>query len=172
MRALAIALLLLSACGYSLSTRARDGEAYRVKVAPVREPAIDVDAGAEVQRAVNTAVARTSGFRLSESDDDYVLNVEILDLRAGLAPFADPGRRAAQYVARVTLRARIERGGRTVWTSTSISGEGRYLSTPGGVETLDGANRRSIARASTEAADRLLLAMRAALDDLRTEASR
>lgn len=143
-----------------MSARAPDGEMIAIAVAPIREPGLDLDAGADVTRAVRLAVARAAGFRLvEESDADRVLHVELLDVNSALAPFAEPSLRAAQYVVRLTLRGTLQdEHGR--WTSPAVVGEGRFLSTPGGVEQLDGANRRALERAAQQAAERLVGTLR------------
>lgn len=166
MRALPVAaLLVLSSCGYTLANRAADGSDHAISVPAIREPGIDVDAGASVLRAVRTAVARTPGLRLvQDGDETYELRVEVLSVDSNLAPFAEPALRAAQYLVRITLRGTVRDvvTGKVLATPV-VQGESRYLSTPGGVETIDGANRRTIERAAIEAADRLMLNVRATL---------
>lgn len=166
MRAALLLVLFGTGCGYSMATRAPSGRAYPIAVAPVREPALDVDAGSEVQRAVQTSVARSAGLALVEPNDDaYLLRVEVLDVTTNLAPFAEPNVRAGQYIVRLSLRVTIEHLGAPIWQSGVINGQGRFLSTPGAVERLDGDGRRTLQRAAIDAADRLVLAVRAALDD-------
>lgn len=80
-----------------------------------------------------------------------------------LLPFADPGTRAAQYRAVVSLRARlISRTGKILWTSEVITGEAAYLSPAGRIEVLDGMRRTALSRAADDAASRLVASMNAA----------
>ncbi|MEQ8278881.1 MAG: LPS assembly lipoprotein LptE [Deltaproteobacteria bacterium] len=151
-------LLLAAACGYTTSARRADGTVHTIFVEPIAEPGLDLDAGSDVARAVRLAIARTSGLALAdEATADHRLRVEILGVRSSLAPFAEPALRAAQYVVRITLRGVVhDATGVPAWQTPVVTGDSRFMSTPGGVEQLDGANRRTIEQASQEAAERLV----------------
>lgn len=154
----ALILLLVAGCGYTTSARRADGTVHTIYIAPISEPGIDLDAGADVARSVRLAVGRSSGLALAEAGDaDYTMTVEILGVDSSLAPFAEPTLRAAQYNVRISLRAVLEDvPGRLAYTTPIVVGESRYLSTPGGLEVLDGANRRMIEQAADQAASRLV----------------
>ncbi|MBK6690257.1 MAG: hypothetical protein IPG45_37675 [Deltaproteobacteria bacterium] len=155
------ALVGLIACGYTASSARPDGQVRRLHVAPIVDPALHLDTGALVEEAVRQAIAREAGVLLvAEPDAEEVLQVELLSGAAGLEAFAQPDRRAAQYRATVLVRGILKgRGGQVEWTSPVVSGDSAYLSTPGALESLDGAERRGLDRAAQQAAGRLVLAL-------------
>ena len=156
----AMALLaLVTACGYGSAAAP-----VAIRVAPVAEPGLDVDAAALVARAVRRAVARGPGTRIAATGAEEIsLEVELLDAGMNLAAFADPNLRAAEYRATVLLRGRLrDPSGAVVWSSPVIAGESAVLSPPGRVEVLDGARRRSLEWAAEDAADRLVVSVRLA----------
>jgi hypothetical protein len=153
-----IVALSAASCGYSFAPRA--GAARPIHVAPIAEPGIDVDAAAWVNVAVRHAVARSPSTRLVAREEAYAtLEVEMVNSAAALAPLADPGLRASQYHAVLVLRGKlVDKTGRVLWRSEA-TGDVPFLSTPGPIETLDGARRRALQRAAEEAADRLIGAL-------------
>lgn len=156
-----LALIGIVACGYTSSSARPDGQARRLYVAPIVDPAQHLDTGALVEEAVRVAIAREAGVVLVAAPDaEEVLEVELLSGGAGLEAFAQPDRRAAQYRATVLLRGILkDGGGRVAWTSPVVSGDSAYLSTPGALESLDGAERRGLDRAAHLAAERLIMAL-------------
>lgn len=155
------ALLGFVACGYTHTSARPDGELRRLHVAPIVDPALHLDTGALVEEAVRRAIARESGVLLvGATDADEILEVELLSGTASLEAFAQPDRRAAQYRATVLVRGVLKRSsGQVQWTSPPVSGDSAYLSTPGALESLDGAERRGLDRAAQQAAERLVLAL-------------
>lgn len=134
-------------------------------MAPLVESGTDVDAGAYVDAAVRSALARSSSARLVGADAaDASLEVTLVGTDSPLQPFADPGLRAAQYRALVSLRGRlISRTGDVLWTSDVITGESPYLSPAGRIEVLDGTRRTALSRAAEDAAARLIASMNASI---------
>jgi hypothetical protein len=129
------------------------------------ESGTDVDAGAYVDVAVRGALARSSSTRLVGDDAaDASLEITLVGTDSPLQPFADPGLRAAQYRALVSLRGRlISRTGTVLWSSEVITGEAPYLSPEGRIEVLDGMRRTALSRAAEDAASRLIASMNASL---------
>ncbi len=158
MTRVALILLLVAGCGYTTSARRADGTVHTLYVAPISEPGIDLDAGADVARAVRLAIGRASGLALEDAATaDYTVTVEIVAVDTSLAPFSEPSLRAAQYAVRISVRAVLEAvPGEIAWTTPVVVGTSQYLSTPGGVAALDGANRRTIEVAAEQAASRLV----------------
>lgn len=165
------ALISLMACGYTTSSARPDGQARRLHVAPIVEPALHLDTGALVEEAVRQAIAREAGVLLVAAPDaEEVLEVELLFGGAGLEAFAQPDRRAAQYRATVRVRGVLKGAdGRIEWTSPVFSGDSAYLSTPGALESLDGAERRGLDRAARQAAERLVGSLVSHLRSARSE---
>lgn len=158
--AIGVCLLVGGAgCGYSVGRGASGPRTLAVSM--TKEPGIDLDAAAMVDNATRRALTRSPSTRLvSQEGADQVLEVELLQVQAGLAPFAEPGLRAAQYQVSVRIKGRVvDSSGRALWSSATITGEAPFVSTPGSLEALDGARRRALARASDEAADRLVAAL-------------
>jgi hypothetical protein len=158
---IALFSLALIGCGYTVTSARPDGEAQRIYVAPIKEPGLHVDTGAMVDEAVRRAVANRAGLLLvREPSSDVTLEVELLTSGAALEAFAEPGLRAGQYRASVQVKGRlVGADGRVRWESPVVSGEAPFLSPPGAIEQLDGAERRSLAAAADTAADRLIAAM-------------
>jgi hypothetical protein len=131
----------------------------------LEESGLDVDVAAYLARAVREAVARSTSTSLVREDAAEVrLEVVLLGASSPLQPFADPNLRAAQYVATVSLRARlVDKRGQVVWTSEVINGEAPFLSPQGRIEVLDGVRRTALSRAADDAASRLIASMSAAL---------
>lgn len=154
-------LLAALGCGYTTRVVGPGGGDLLVHVPQVEAPGIDVDAAGLVDARLRRAVARAAGLALApEVDAQVVLHVEVLEVRAGLSPFAEPALRAAQYEATVRLRGRLaRRDGGPAWRSAPVTGRDAYLSTAGPIERLDGAGRRALARAAEDAAERLVAAM-------------
>lgn len=156
--AILLVLSLFSGCGYGLArARAPHGiESVHVEVRDER--GLDVDAAAQVSRAIRGAVARRPALALgSEGSAGGVLEVKLVDASTPLAPFADPAVRAAQYRAEVRLLATLADGeGKIVWRSSLIVAEAPYLSPPGPLEMLDGARRRALEVAADRAAEALI----------------
>lgn len=163
----------LTACGYTVaSVQTTTGEPYRLEVAPVIEPGIDVDAAAYVSSAVRTAVLRSQGLELGAAGSaNGRLTVEILDVQIGLGAFSEPNLRAARYQVSVVLRGRLADASGVSWTSAAVTGTAPFLSPPGRIEALDGAGRRAMERASDEAAQRLVAALMVRLSRIEREAS-
>lgn len=138
-----------------------------ISVPPVVENGIDVDAAAYLNSALREAVVRSVSFRLvGEDASEATLKVILLGTDAPLLPFADPGQRAAQYRAVVSLKGElISRTGKIIWTSPVITGESHYLSPAGRIEVLDGVRRTALARAAEDAASRLMASLQAVLLD-------
>lgn len=130
---------------------------WRIQVAPIREPGLAVDAGGVLEVAVRTALSR-GGFESVASDGDLVLRIDVVAMDAQLAPFAEPGLRAAQYRVNVRLVGQAS-GGSSVWTSPLISAEAPIFGPPGRLEALDGAHRRALERAAESAAEQLVVAL-------------
>ena len=132
-----------------------------MSVAPVLESGTDIDAGALVSAAVRRAVARAPATDLVDPDfAQSRLEVELIGASARLAPLAEPGRRAAQYLAVVRLRGRlVDLDGDVLWASPVVAGEAPFLSAAGRIEALDGARRRALKQAAEQAADRLIAGM-------------
>jgi hypothetical protein len=153
----ALALALVTSCGYSLGAR----KPQLISVAPVAEQGIDVDAAAYVNTALREAVARSLSARLVEEEaSEASLLVTLVGTDAPLLPFADPGARAAQYRAVVSLKGQlISRTGKVLWTSEVINGESNYLNPGGAIEVLDGMRRTALARAAEDAAARLVASL-------------
>lgn len=154
------ALLGGSSCGYTHRITTPDGRDLPIFVPLVRDPGLDVDAAGLVDGHLRREVARTAGLRLSsDSQSNLRLEVEVVDVRTALAPFAEPGLRAAQYRAVVIVKGRLvdsERGLR--WSGTA-TGEAPYLSTGGPIEALDGAGRRALGEAAELATRQLVDAL-------------
>lgn len=159
-RAPACALaLLLTACGYTTRVTAPDGGDVVVRVPPVKHPGLDPYAPGVVDRALRRAVARAAGLRFADGAD-AAFHVEVVDVRVGLTPFAEPALRAAQYQAVVVLKGTLQGPtGRRTWGSPAVTGTAPYLSTAGRLEALDGAGRRAVAEAAETAARRLVGAL-------------
>jgi hypothetical protein len=136
-----------------------------ISVGPIAEGGIDVDAAVYVDAAVRGAIARSTAAQLvGESRSEARLEVTLVGTDSPLQPFADPGLRAAQYRALVSLTARlISKSGKVLWTSEVITGEAPYLSPDGRIEVLDGMRRTALSRAAEDAAARLVAGMNAAL---------
>lgn len=168
---LLLALVGLWSCGYTATSARPDGQARRLHVAPIVEPALHLDTGALVEEAVRQAIAREAGVLLvAAADAEEVLEVELLSGGAGLEAFAQPDRRAAQYRATVVLRGVLKTAnGQVEWTSPVFSGDSAYLSTPGALESLDGAERRGLDRAARQAAERLVGSLVSHLRSARSE---
>jgi hypothetical protein len=149
----------LPSCGYSIAPGA--GAARAINVSPIAEQGIDIDAASLVAVAVRHAVARGPSTRLaSDQDANETLQVELLNSASSLAVLADPALRAAQNRAMVTVRGRLlDKKGHVIWESAIITCDSPFLSTPGPIETLDGARRRALQRAAEDAADRLVASM-------------
>jgi lipopolysaccharide assembly LptE-like protein len=147
--------IALAGCGYSAVPAAG---ARSIAIGRLSEPGIDVDAAALVNAAVRHAIASSPSTRLvSRGAADATLDIELLNSASALAPLADPNVRAAQYRAVVLVRGRLlDKRGVLIWESPVIQGDSPFLSTPGPVETLDGARRRALARAADIAAERLV----------------
>ena len=154
--ALTALALLGASCGYTSRVTGPDGGDVAVVVPPVAHPGLDPYAPGIVDRALRRAVARAAGLRLSDAAP-RALRVTVADVRIGLTPFAEPGLRAAQYEAEITLTGALE-GGRP-WRSPVVRGAAPFLSTGGRLEALDGAGRRALGEAADEAARRLVGAL-------------
>lgn len=156
-----VILLTVAGCGYTLGAAPTPGGVRHIRVAPVEEPGIDIDAAAVVSNAVRRAVARSPSTKLASGDGaEAALYVTMLDAKEGLAPYANPGARAAQYKLRVRVKARLmSSAGEMLWSSGIIEGEAAFLSPTGGLESVDGARRRAMVSAAEDAADRLIDAM-------------
>lgn len=153
-------LSALAGCGYSTRVVGPHGDDLTVFVPLVEAPGIDVDAPGFVDASVRREVARAAGLSLAgEAGAQAVFRVEVLEVRTGLAPFAEPALRAAQYQATIRLRGRLERPGAKGWRSGVVTGAASYLSTAGPIERLDGAGRRALARAAEDAAEQLVAAL-------------
>lgn len=161
MSRLALALTLLIGCGYTTSSAHPTGAPRRIYVAPIREAGVHVDTGALAEEAVRRAVADEAGLLLvSALDAEWTLELELVSGAAGLEAFAQPDRRAAQYRSTVQLRGVLrDPRGEVRWRSPTVVGAAAYLSTPGALESLDGAERRGLDRAAQQAAERLVLAL-------------
>jgi hypothetical protein len=154
----AATLAISASCGYSVGAVRTPGNVRRISVAPVQEDGIDIDAAALVAREVRRKIANGMSTTLSDEENaQAVLAVTLLDSDAKLAPLADPGLRAAQYVAVVRIRGTLtSTAGKALWKSGVISAEAPYLSVPDDLEALDGARRRALAQAAESAAARLV----------------
>jgi hypothetical protein len=159
-------LALLAACGYSSRVATRDGRDVALFVPLVSGAGIDVDVAALVDAELRRAVARSAGMVLAGEGAPLKLEVAVVDARTELAPFAEPGLRAAQYDAVVVLSGRvIGAGGEVKFEVGPVQGEAPYLSTGGRLEALDGAGRRALGQAGGRAAERLVGVVRLKLFD-------
>lgn len=151
----ALAALLGTACGYTVGA-AKSARSFRV--APLREPGLDTDAGALVLRSVRQTLARGPSTRLASGSEAVPeLTVELISSDASLAPFSDPGLRAAQYLAVVRIRGTLTSStGRQMWRSGVVSAEEPYFTVADDLEALDGARRSALSRAATRAAEDLV----------------
>ncbi len=151
-------LIYLVNCGYSSRAVGPDGRDLAVFVPLVTDPGLDVDAAGLMDTELRRAVARTAGWRLSTRDDaPATLKAELVDVRTGLAAFADPAQRAGQYVVTVRLKGHLSRRHRQPAVRTkTVTGEAGFLSTGGRLEALDGAGRRALAQATRRAAEKLV----------------
>lgn len=148
---------VLAACGYTVGAVRPAHGPRALKVAAIEERGIDVDAAAQVARAVRRRVAMGPSTRLEEHEPEAVLSVRLLDARHALSSLSDPRLRAAEYVAQIRLQGTVSSTvGRPLWRSPVVVGEAHFMSMPGGVESLDGARRRALAQAAEQAADRLI----------------
>jgi hypothetical protein len=128
-------------------------------VVEVRETGIDVDAAGYVTTSVRRAVARGQGLELAGAKPHGELAVEIVDIQIGLGAFAEPGLRAARYQVAISLRGKLKDASGFEWTSAPVTGYAPFFSTPDPIESLDGAGRRALERASDEAAERLIASL-------------
>lgn len=153
-----VLLACLASCGYSSRAVGTDGGDLAVFVPLVTDPGLDVDAAGLMDTELRRAVARTSGWRLSSRDDaPATLKAELVNVRTGLAAFADPAQRAGQYVVTVRLKGRLSlRDAQPSTRTKTATGEAGFLSTGGRLEALDGAGRRALAQATRDAAEKLV----------------
>ena len=151
--------LLVVGCGYQSTVARGDGPPRTLRIPPIRETAVDLDAGAMVQRSLLLAAGRVPGLVLVSADAPApALEAELVAVRSGLSPFAEPNLRAAHYRVVVELQGRlVGLDGRVLFTSAVVHGEAPFYSTPGRIEVLDGAARRALERASEQAAERLVM---------------
>lgn len=148
---------LVAACGYTVGAVRPANGPRALRVEAIEERGIDVDAAAQVARAVRRRVAMGPSTRLEEDAPEAVLSIRLLDARHALSPMSDPRLRAAEYVAQVRLLGTLSSTvGRSLWRSPVVVGEAHFMSMPGSMESLDGARRRALAQAAEQAADRLL----------------
>ena len=133
----------------------------KLAVPPVTEDGVDIDAAALLGGAIRRAVTRhPSADLVSVPKADARLQITLLDVSGSLAPMADPGLRAAQYRARVTMKAvLIHRDGRTLWRTSRIIGQADYLSVPDDIEALEGRHKTALKEASDSAAEQLMTAL-------------
>lgn len=155
------ALLGLAGCGYSFGVPKAPGGVRRLGVAPITEPGIDLDAAAVVSVAVRRSVARGPSVALaSTAKAEAILRVVLLGATSSLEPFSSRSVRATQYRALIRIRATLEKpDGVVLWRSPVLEGRAPYLSVADAAETLDGAQRRAMAHAAADAADKLMTAM-------------
>jgi outer membrane lipopolysaccharide assembly protein LptE/RlpB len=156
--------LALGGCGYRLGARPLVGGVRALSVPAVRGEGIDLDAEAELARALRRAVARGPSTRLVPAGAaDARLAVRLISADAGLAPLSDGAARASDYELRVRVSATLIRGvEEVIWRSGPVEGRAPYFSVPDAAEALDGARRRALARACEAAAEQLLGALAAA----------
>lgn len=148
---------LLVACGYTVGAVRPAHGPRAIRVAPIEERGIDVDAAAQVARAVRRRIAMGPSTSLEEDRPEAILKVRLLEAKDALSPMSDPRLRAAEYVAQIRLQGTLSSTvGRTLWRSPVLVGEAHFMSMPGSIEALDGARRRALAQAADQAADRLL----------------
>ncbi|MBK8012391.1 MAG: hypothetical protein IPK13_13660 [Deltaproteobacteria bacterium] len=153
----AVLLATAASCGYGFG-RAGPAAGRSLEIRPPRIQAVtpDVDVVGEINWAIGRALARSPRVALTETATTS-FEIELVRTGQGLRPLAEPGLRAADYLAFVVLRGRLlDEAGRTVWRSPPVRGEARFLSRPGRVEALDGAGRTAMARAIERAVSRLV----------------
>jgi outer membrane lipopolysaccharide assembly protein LptE/RlpB len=161
MRLSYIALFFMSACGYSIGFGHFPGKVRSVAVGMVAEDGVDIDAAGLLGSVVRRAVATHPGASLvADEEAEARLKIKLVNVSGGLAPMSDPGSRAAQYRARITITAQlIHRNGTTLWKSNQIIGQADYLSVPDDIEALDGRRRTALKEAAVSAGDQLMTAL-------------
>ena len=160
-----LALLVSSAgCGYVPFVPGSSFGSPTIYIEAVETPGISVDAAAEVEAALGSAFARQPGWVLSSEDHArYRLQIRLTRAATRLAPLTEPAVRAAHYETEIRIQAVVhDRDGAVLWRGHE-SARADYLSTPGRIEALEGADRRALARAASMAAERLVDAVTSAL---------
>ncbi len=142
-------------CGYA-PLRGAGAPPTTIFVAPVRAEGASLEGAPAAETAVADAIARSPSFALADTGADLSVEIRIVRASSRLAPLSEPAVRAAHYQA-IVVWACEARGpdGERLWGG-NVTGTASYLSTPGAIETLDGARRRSIAQASWIAGERLI----------------
>ena len=168
-----LAIVPAVGCGYHPIRGAHPASgrsATPLRILPVTGAGSDLDAQADVQWALADALRQQPVFIDAGRQSDVkaagtVLRLSVHIARAGtrLSPLTEPALRAAMYEAEIVLEGRCTDGAGQVCWRGAESARVRYLSTPGGVETLDGAGRRALVDAAAVAAERLLEAFAWAL---------
>ena len=142
----------LLACGYSANTNL----SRPILVDPVRASVASIGTPADVERALNDALARRHLDAAAKKAEPWRLRVRVVQADSGLARFSEPAIRAGQYDARMRLEAvLIDTAENVRWRGTETM-TGAFLSTPGPLERFDGAERRALDRAAVHAAERLV----------------
>ncbi|MFO0723267.1 MAG: LPS assembly lipoprotein LptE [Myxococcota bacterium] len=154
----ALLLLLMGGC-YSFGAPSLPGGVQHLSsVRALDRAGVDVDAAALLLSALRRRAF--SGPEGAEGEGAELV-VELVDQRTNLAALSDPGRRAGEYRAELTVLGRLVRAdGKQVWSSPPIVASASYFSTTGGIESLDGQRRSALARAADEAAEKLLDVLR------------
>lgn len=145
-------LLVVAGCAHAPASVA---DPTPVRLVFSNEAPVELDAPAEVERAVRRRIAARPELVVSSSPDAARLEVRIRDVRGERLAGSDPSLRAPRYRVRVELWGEVRQPGREPLTARAF-GEELYVARPGGIGVLDGAARTFIARASEEAADRLV----------------
>ena len=154
-------MLVLSACSYTWGYRQFPAKVQTVAVLPAIENGVDVDASAMLTSSVRRAIMKHPAVDLaSQGNADAHLKLTLVDVRSGLAPMSDPGRRAAQYRSYITVRAELHhKDGRKLWQVGRVIGQADYLSVADDIEALDGRRRTALQEAADSATEQLITAL-------------
>ena len=157
-------LLTAIGCGYVPVAHGPGAPLHHVIIQPVRSTDASVDR-AVVDVALARAVGRAPNLVATATVPDALRLYVRASVETGrVSALSEPRIRAARYDARVTLRGRaVDATGKTRWQGFEV-GRTPFLSTPGGVESLDGASRRGLADAARQAAERLIRSLSAQID--------
>ncbi|MBI2374982.1 MAG: hypothetical protein HYV07_13380 [Deltaproteobacteria bacterium] len=150
------ALLASMSCGFGFH-----GTSRAIRVEAVETAGSDLDASAELEKALRIAIARGPGTVLDDANPSRVLRVRLLEATNSPAPTSDPGRRAGESVAFVKIRATLtSTSGMVVFSVDELVADSPFVSPPGEVAALEGRRRLAVARAAEDLADALLARIR------------
>ena len=157
-----LALVVSSACGYAplRGPGAQPNGPTAVFIEPISEKGAFLDAAAQVEAAFALAVARHPAFVMSVREGcELSLRVQLLNAAPRFTTLSEPALRPVRYVMQVELQVEaIDAAGEAVWQQKA-AGRAMYVSPVGPLETLDGAGRRALAQAASDAAERVLAAL-------------